>query len=45
MQLGLGFTETDSTLIKVKRERFSKRRTGCLKRFAKEKLIHRSIYR
>jgi len=32
VQLGLGL-ETDSILIKGKRERFLKCQTGCLKRF------------
>jgi hypothetical protein len=33
--------ETDSILIKGKRERFLKRQTGCLKRFDGIKLNHR----
>ena len=37
----LGFSETDSILIKGKRGRFLKRQTGCLKRFDGVKLIRR----
>jgi hypothetical protein len=36
--------ETDSILIKGKRERFLKRQTGCLKRFDGVNLIVENIY-